>query len=446
MSHFARSTLIVAVFFGLEKLLGFVRQLLIARQFGLSTELDAFNAANNLPDLLFALISGGALAMALIPVLSEYLNQKGRSDAWELFSRIANLVFLTTAALSVIIALLADHIVGWQVGIAPGFTPDQQALVSDLMRLNLIATLFFSTGGMLIAALQANQHFLLPALAPSMYDLGMLFGILVLAPQTPYQIGPVTIPTLGLGVYGLVYGVILGAALFVLVQVPGLVRYRFRWTPKIDLRNPGLQRILRLMGPRIATVFFIQMVFLAQDNLASRLVAGSVTVLVYGWLFMQVPESLIGTAIGAVLLPTLSEKASANDTIGYRRAYLHTIRLQRLGCMDCARLHARIGRSFHLGGLGARFLLAPGCPDAHAGVGIDHAHLRAHRNFPLPCDGRNRHRSGKFTGIHRRGVVPVVVAQPASQRTFPGPPDTVAHPAGQPGGWGAGVMGNATAL
>ena len=327
MSHFARSTLIVAVFFGLEKLLGFVRQLLIARQFGLSTELDAFNAANNLPDMLFALISGGALAMALIPVLSEYLQQKGRAEAWGLFSRIANLVFLTTAILSVIIALLADHIVGWQVGIAPGFTPDQQALVADLMRLNLIATLLFSTGGMLIAALQANQHFLLPALAPSMYDLGMMFGILVLAPQTPYQIGPVTIPALGLGVHGLVYGVILGAALFVLVQVPGLVRYHFRWTPKIDLRNPGLQQILRLMGPRIVTVFFIQLVFLAQDNLASRLVAGSVTVLVYGWLFMQVPESLIGTAIGAVLLPTLSEKASTNDTIGYRRAYLHTMRL-----------------------------------------------------------------------------------------------------------------------
>ena len=93
MTHIARSSLIIALFFGAEKLLGFIRQVLIARQFGLSRELDAFNAANNIPDLLFFLISGGALAMAFIPVLSETLQKSGRQAAWELFSRIANLVF-----------------------------------------------------------------------------------------------------------------------------------------------------------------------------------------------------------------------------------------------------------------------------------------------------------------------------------------------------------------
>src|SRR5512136_1708869 len=103
MSRFARSTLIVAVFFGLEKVLGFVRQVIIARQFGFSNELDAFNAANNLPDLLYALISGGALAIAFIPVLSEMITTKNRSQAWVLFSRIANLSFLVTAALAVVI-------------------------------------------------------------------------------------------------------------------------------------------------------------------------------------------------------------------------------------------------------------------------------------------------------------------------------------------------------
>src|SRR4030067_3629065 len=101
MSRFAKSTLIVAVFFGLEKVLGFVRQIIIARQFGLSPELDAFNAANNIPDLLFALISGGALAIAFIPVLTETLEQEGRAAAWRLFSRVANWAFLITAVISV---------------------------------------------------------------------------------------------------------------------------------------------------------------------------------------------------------------------------------------------------------------------------------------------------------------------------------------------------------
>ncbi len=328
MTHVARSTLIVAVFFGLEKLLGFLRQVLIARTFGLSPELDAFNAANNLPDLIFALISGGALAIAFIPVLSEYLEKRGRHQAWELFSRIANLVFLVTAALSILIAIFAEQLVRWQLGIAPGFGMQQQALVAELMRLNLLATMLFSLGGLVIAGLQANQHFLLPALAPSMYDLGTLFGVLVLAPErdTP-RIVSFPLPAYGLGIHGLVYGVILGAALFLLVQVPGLLRYNFRWKPHIGLRHPGVLQVLGLLGPRLLTVLCIQLTFIAQDNIASRLVTGAVTALVYGWLFMQVPETIIGTALGTALLPTLSEQVVREQTAAFHQSLNRALRL-----------------------------------------------------------------------------------------------------------------------
>ncbi|MBN1668897.1 MAG: murein biosynthesis integral membrane protein MurJ [Anaerolineales bacterium] len=326
MKHIARSTLIIAVFFGLEKILGFVRNILISRTFGRSDALDAFNAANNIPDLLFALISGGALAMALIPVLSEYLQGKGRPEAWDLFARITNLVFLVTAGFSILIALFAGPLVRWNIGIAPGFGPEQQALVADLMRLNLIATLLFSLAGLAIAGLQANQHFLLPALAPSMYDLGALVGILILVPEKGLELGPVTLPALGLGIHGLVYGTILGALLFLLVQVPGLLHFGFRWAPRLNLRHPGVQQVLAVMLPRVATVLFIQLIFIAQDNIASRLVAGSVTALVYGWLFMQVPESLIGTALGTALLPTLSEQITRQDEAGFQRTINHTLR------------------------------------------------------------------------------------------------------------------------
>jgi len=366
MSQIARSSLIVALFFGLEKLLGFLRQVMIARQFGLSPELDAFNAANNIPDLLFALIAGGALAVALIPVLSEYLDRSGRNAMWGLFSRIANLVFLFTAGLSFYVALFADLLVRWRLGIAPGFTPAQQALVADLMRLNLISTLLFSLGGLSIAGLQSNKHFFLPALAPSMYDIGTLFGVVILAPQVGYQIGPLTLPAFGLGIHGLVYGTILGAALFLLIQVPGLLHYQFRWTARIGMEvfvvlfaivfplllvislavgwlvagrekirglmleivgEPGVLQVLSLMGPRVLTMFCIQLIFLAQDNIASRLAVGAVTSLVYGWLFMQVPETIIGTAIGTVLLPTLSEQISRGELEAYRQTMNRTIRV-----------------------------------------------------------------------------------------------------------------------
>jgi putative peptidoglycan lipid II flippase len=327
MSRLARSALLVAFFYGLEKSLGFLRQILIARQFGLSAELDAFNAANNLPDLLFALFSGGALAMPLIPVLSEYLEHKGRPQAWDLFSQIANLVFLVTATFSIVIALLAGKIVGWQLGIAPGFSEAQQSLVIELMRLNLVATLLFSTGGILIAGLHANQHFLLPALAPSLYDLGSFFGILVLAPTQPYHVGFISIPAFGMGVYGLVYGVILGAFLFFIVQIPGLIRFGFRWKPHINLHHSGMRQVLSLMAPRVLTVFFIHLVFLTQDNIASRLVTGSVTALAYGWLFMQVPESLIGTTMGTVLLPTLSGQNARLDKDAFQTTFLNAMKV-----------------------------------------------------------------------------------------------------------------------
>jgi putative peptidoglycan lipid II flippase len=327
MSHIARSTLIVALLFGLEKLLGFARQVIIARQFGLSPELDAFNAANNIPDLLFVLISGGALAVAVIPVLSETLSKDGRPALWDLFSRVANFVFLVTAGLSVIVAIFAEPLVSWRWGIAPGFNPEQQALVADLMRLDLLATLLLSLSGLAIAGLQSNQHFALPALAPAMYDIGTLFGVIILAPQTGYQIGPISLPAYGLGIYGLVYGTILGAALFLGIQIPGLIYYKFRWTPRINLQDPRLRQVLSLMGPRVLTVFFIQLIFLAQDNIASRLASGSITSLVYGWLFMQVPETIIGTAIGTVLLPTLSEQIARHKMDQFRTTMNQTLRV-----------------------------------------------------------------------------------------------------------------------
>ena len=328
MSHVARSALIIAVFIALEKGLGFLRNVIIARQFGLSAELDVFNAANNLPDLIFALVSGGALAVAFIPVLTEHLEKRGREEMWDLFSRILNLGFLVTIGLSLLIMIFSRQLVGSGLGIAPGFDAQQQALVVNLMRLNLIATLLFSVAGLVIAGLQANQHFLLPALARSMYDVGTLFGVIILSPETGYTIGPVTLPSFGLGVYGLVYGTILGAFLFLAIQVPGLIRYKFRWTPAINLRHPGVRQVLSVMGPRIGTVFFIYLVLIyIPDNIASRLTEGSVTALVYGWLFMQVPETLIGTAIATALLPTISEYIARRDLSAFRRSINHSLRV-----------------------------------------------------------------------------------------------------------------------
>ncbi len=158
-----------------------------------------------------------------------------------------------------------------------------------------------------MAGLQANQHFLLPALAPILYDLGQIFGVVILAPSEGYQIAGFTLPAFGMRTDGMVYGVILGALLHLLIQVPGLIKHHFKWSPKIDLKDPETRKVLRMMAPRLVSMFCVQMIFLAQDNFASRLEVGSVTALTYGWWIMQVPQTLLGTSIATAILPTLSE-------------------------------------------------------------------------------------------------------------------------------------------
>ncbi|MCL4268382.1 MAG: murein biosynthesis integral membrane protein MurJ [Anaerolineales bacterium] len=301
LSPLARNSLIVAFFFFINKALAFVETMIVSRIYADQVQmLDTFNAANNLPDLLFALISGGALSMAFIPLLTEYLTTKDRAAAWDLFSRVANFGFVVTGIFALIVAIFAQQIVDAEIGIAPGFNTDQRVLLAELMRLNLIGTMIFSISGLVMASLQANQHFLMPAIAPSLYNVGHIFGALVLVPRY--------------GIYGLVYGVIIGAALHLLVQVPMLFKFGFRWTPALDIRHTGLIEAVKLMAPRLFTMAGIQLIFIARDNLASRLdQVGAVTSLTYGWMIMQVPETILGTALATALLPTLSELASKRD-------------------------------------------------------------------------------------------------------------------------------------
>jgi putative peptidoglycan lipid II flippase len=325
MSKLTKITIMLAGFFAVDKALAILRQVIIGRQFGLTSELDVFNVANNVPDLLFALISGGALAMAFIPVLSDVLTHEGRSAAWQLFSRIANLAFLVSAGLALAVAIFAPQLIRSEIGIAPGFSSSQQSLTVELMRLDLIAMLIFSISGLVMAGLQANQHFLLPAVAPLFYNIGQIFGAIILAPAQGYQIGGITLPAMGLGVHGLVYGVILGAVMHLLIQIPGLIKYQFKWTLSLKLQDSAVKEVLRLMGPRLLTMFFVQLIFLVRDNLASRLAEGAVTALSYGYMFQQVPETLIGTAIGTALLPTLSEQISKKDYQAFRQTVNRTI-------------------------------------------------------------------------------------------------------------------------
>src|SRR5512143_2037330 len=173
------SALIVGAGFLVSKITGFLDDRILVQTIGRSPELDAYYAAYNLPDLLFTLIAGGALAFAFIPIFTGFLTHADRTGAWRLASAVVNTVFLVALVGASLLAIVAPWLVAQTV--AQGFTPEYQQLTANLMRVLLIGTVIFSIGGVVMSALQANQHFFLPALAPIMYNLGVLGGVIFLA-------------------------------------------------------------------------------------------------------------------------------------------------------------------------------------------------------------------------------------------------------------------------
>jgi putative peptidoglycan lipid II flippase len=142
-----------------------------------------------------------------------------------------------------------------------------------------------------------------------------------------YRIGGLQLPGFGLGIHGLVYGVIIGAALHLLIQIPGLAKFNFKWFPKMNIRDQAVRKVLWLMGPRLVSMVFIQLIFLAQDNLASRLEVGAVTALSFGWWIQQVPQTMIGTAIATALLPTLSDHLAAGQEIAFKNTIERSLKV-----------------------------------------------------------------------------------------------------------------------
>jgi putative peptidoglycan lipid II flippase len=312
-AHLIRSTGILMAAFFLNKILAIGRQIVIAQAFGTGSDYDAFVAAFRLPDILFMIISGGALGTAFIPILSERLTHRPLDDpeGWKLSSGVLNTLLLVALGASLIGVVFALPLVQWFV--APGFSLDNQILTANLMRLTLISTIIFSISSLAGAVLHTRQHFFLPAIAPLIYNGGIMIGAIFLAEAY--------------GVYGLIWGAILGSVGHLLVQIPGLMRHGLKYYPIFDWGDSDLWHILKLMGPRVLNIIVIQINFVVMFNLASYLGTGTVSALDYGWDLMQMPQTIIGSAIGIVLFPTLSELAARGDIAGLRQTLAQTLRI-----------------------------------------------------------------------------------------------------------------------
>lgn len=299
--------------FILSNVTGLIRQILVSRAFGTGAEIDAYNAAARLPDILFSLVAGGALASAFIPTCTAFLTREQPREAWKLFSAVANLVSIILAVTSALAAIFAPAIVRYGIYIlVPDLDPGQLALTVSLLRIMLLSPVIFGISGLLMGILNAHQIFLLPALAPTMYWLGMIFGVLVLVPQW--------------GIHGLAWGTVLGAGLHLAVQLPALSKVSNQYFATLGLDMPAVGEVGRLMAPRLLGVGVVQLNFLVNTILASAQPEGSLTAIQIAWAVMTMPQVVIAQAIAIAALPTFSAQVARGHLDQMRASLAATLR------------------------------------------------------------------------------------------------------------------------
>ncbi|MFI5261323.1 MAG: murein biosynthesis integral membrane protein MurJ [Candidatus Limnocylindrales bacterium] len=306
----ARAGLVVSGAVFVARLLGWLRTVVISTTFGAGPDLDAYFAAFRVPDLIFQLVAAGALGTALVPVLSGLLAHHEQDRAWRVMSVVGNLMLIALIALVIIVEIAAPVLVPL---ITPGFTADQLALTIDLTRVMLLSPLFLAVGAVASSALNASGLFSAAAAGAALYNLAIIVAALTLGRS--------------MGVNALAVGVVVGAALTVLVQVPQLVRSGVHYHASVRLTDPAAREALLLMGPRAFGLGVTQITFLVNTSLATTIGAGALTAYNVAFTILQIPIGLIGIPLGIVLLPSLSRAAALDQAHEFSALIMRALRL-----------------------------------------------------------------------------------------------------------------------
>lgn len=303
------ASLVLAITFGLSALLGLFRsKFLYAHFFNCCvTDLDAYNAAFRLPDLIFKLLVTGALSASFIPVFSSYLH-KDKKQAYQIASTVINLLLLVFGAISLIVFIFAPF---FSSLVAGGFSPSQISLMSQLTRVLLFAQIFFLISNFLTGILQVNQIFLLPSISPLLYNLAIIASIFLLAPK--------------FGIYGVTYGAVIGAFLHLFIQLPALKRVGFKYFPLVNTKLNGVREIIRLMIPRSLSLGLGEIENTVTLFFASTLAAGSLSLLNLAIQVMYLPSRIFATTVGQASLPILSKNVAKNQLDLFRNTVRNII-------------------------------------------------------------------------------------------------------------------------
>lgn len=276
-----------------SQVLGLFRQRLLVSIFGASDTLGVYLASARLPDFLFQLIIAGALSSAFIPVFSEYVGKGKIQEANRIGSNLLTLGLIIFLLLATILFLFAQFFLSL---IAPGFSQEQIQLMASLMRIIIFGEIFFILGSFLAAVLQSYNHFFIPGIAAAFYNLGVIFGIVVFSPTV--------------GIFAPAYGVIFGAFVFVLIQLPMVKKVGFSFIPSLRFRTSGALEVLRLMWPRTLSIAVFQLGTLATVTLISFLSSPGRNYVIfdYAQTLAFAPIVLFGQTIAQAAFPVLSRE------------------------------------------------------------------------------------------------------------------------------------------
>jgi len=299
VNSIAVAAVLVAASSLISRFLGVFRDRILASQFGAGTQLDIYYAAFRVPDLLFNLIVLGALSAGFIPIFSGLVKNftdpkknEDNSEAWSLAANVINLLSIFLAIFSLLGVLLAPLLVRL---ITPGFSPEAQIQTASLTRIMFLSPLFLGISGVLGGILQSFRRFFIYSLAPIFYNLGIIAGALWFSNWW--------------GLSGLAWGVVLGAALHMLIQIPAVSLLGFKYSFKIDLLDKATRRIGRLMIPRTLSLAITQIDLLVTTIIASGLAAGSLTVFNLANNLQSFPIGIFGVSFAIAAFPVLSQHA-----------------------------------------------------------------------------------------------------------------------------------------
>ena len=293
--------LTIAVLF--SRVLGLVRDRLLAGSFGASIDLDIYFAAFRIPDLVYGILFAGGVIVSLLPVFSQvYCKDKGKS--WDVINNILNLFFVFYAFFGALFFIFTPQIISSMVS---GFDAKSIQTTIDLTRVIFISVFFFGVSSIFSTVLNYFNRFVVYSLAPILYNLGIIFGIIFLAP--------------GFGIFGVAMGVIIGSFLHFIIQLPSAIKCGYRYKFIIDLRNPGIQEFFGLIVPRMIASSSSQINLIIITLIASTIGAGAISVFNLSNNLRYLPIGIIGVSFATAIFPMLSKLWAENSKADYFKQF-----------------------------------------------------------------------------------------------------------------------------